>query len=161
MRNLYVDENTVHLGLKPEHIMFDEYGRAYISSVGIAKQFHSKALAKLRQGSTYARGDSKWMSPEMLRTYKSHNLELTQFDSKIDSFSLGLICLYAIDKDNFLKQQESFNNDEEKLENYLRDIESRGIINNEEFFSYIRKMLSFDMEKRINLEELYDWMVII
>ena len=76
-------------------------------------------------------------------------------------FSLGLITLSAIDKDGFSKQKGLLNKDEKVLKKYLQELEDKGIITKKEFLPILREMLSFDIDSRISIDKLYDWMVII
>ena len=111
------------------------------------------------------------MAPEMLRVFnevstneKFSQTKLDDFDekifhSKLVVFSLGLITLESIDKQNFLKHNGILNRDEGTLNNYLLDVENRKIIDDKNFLGILKEMLSFDVEKRISVEQLYDWMV--
>ena len=46
------------------------------------------------------------------------------------------------------------------LEKYLEDVEARDIIKDKDFYSNLKRMLTYDIEARISVQELYNWMVI-
>ena len=160
MNALFSDEKIVHRDLKPENILLDEYGKAFVSDVGIAKQFTSTLLLKNKQKMSTIGGDENWMAPEMFKAINGLGQNIPIFHSKLDVFSLGLITLKAIDRDNYDNQAGTLNIDKNALENYLNDFEKRKIIKDEEFLPVLRKMLSFDIDSRISIEHLYQWMVI-
>ena len=105
-------------------------------------------------------GTEKWMAPEMLQLFLTRE-EKPAFLSKLDVFGLGLITLYAIDREGFTKQKGLLNKDEKVLEKYLQKLEAKGIIKDKEFFPILKSMLSFNIDSRISIEKLYYWMVIL
>lgn len=158
MYSLFSQENIVHRDLKPQNIMIDEKGQAFISDVGIAKQFEGTMRAKRKETITTAGGDKNWMSPEMLKAFHSDQ-DIHAYLSKIDVFSLGLITLNAIDIDGYEKHKGKLNIDRSLLENYLQDLEKKGLITDKEFLPILKRMLAFDIESRISIDNLYKWMV--
>lgn len=159
MYSLFFNEKIVHRDLKPQNILLNEYGRAFISDVGVAKQFETTFLAKRKQTITTIGGDTNWMAPEMLKAYLNQNMNIQSYSTKLDVFSLGLITLNAIDRDVYSKHIGKLNADPNLLEQYLKDVEKRGLITDKEFIPILRKMLSFDIDSRISVENLYHWMV--
>ena len=158
MYTLFKEEKIIHRDLKPQNILLNEYDRAFISDVGIAKQFEETLLANRRGNLTSWGGDKNWMAPEMLQFYATER-NMQSYLSKLDVFSLGLITLYAIDRDGYTKQNGKLNIDPKVLENYLQDVENKGIVTDKEFFPVLRSMLSFDIDSRISIDKLYHWMV--
>ena len=61
------------------------------------------------------------MAPEILNSLKSSDFVEGEFfiGSKLDIFSLGLITLYAVDRDQFLIRKKKLNVDEACLKSYL------------------------------------------
>jgi serine/threonine protein kinase len=151
----------VHRDLKPQNILINEFGEAFVADVGVAKQFESTFMAKKKQQITTIGGDENWMAPEMLRAFKGapQKVSVSAYHSKLDVFSLGLITLKAIDRDVFRIKAAKLNDNEKALEDYLNDVEKRGIITDPEFLSVLRKMLSFDIDSRISVQDLSHWMV--
>ena len=149
----------MHRDLKPQNILIDEYDEAFVSDVGIAKQFESTFMAKKKQSITTIGGDENWMAPEMLSAFKGGK-NVPAYHSKLDVFSLGLITLKAIDRDAF-NHAGKLNVDKKILEDYLDDVEKRVVIPDQEFLRVLRKMLSFDIDSRISVENLYHWMVFL
>jgi serine/threonine protein kinase len=157
--SLFKQETIVHRDLKPQNILIDEYGRAFIADVGVAKQFEETYHAKRKSTITSFGGTEKWMAPEMLLASLKSNNKIPAFLSKLDVFSLGLITLRAIDKDGFVKQNGDLNIKESVLQEYLKEIENLGLITDREFLPVLRSMLSFNIDSRISIEKLYHWMV--
>ena len=155
---LFKEEKIIHRDLKPQNILLNEYDRAFIADVGISKQFEETSLAKRKGNLTSWGGDKNWMAPEMLQFYATER-NMQSYLSKLDVFSLGLITLYAIDRDGYTKQNGKLNIDPKVLENYLQDVENKGIVTDKEFFPVLRSMLSFDIDSRISIDKLYHWMV--
>ena len=160
MYSLFKEEKIVHRDLKPQNILINEFGRAFIADVGVAKQFEETFLAKRKATITTPEGSRSWMAPEMLQASLSSKIKIPAYLSKLDVFSLGLITLNAIDKDGYIKQKGKLNIDESVLEKYLQEIENKGLITDKEFMPILRSMLSFDIDSRISIEKLYHWMVI-
>ena len=146
--------------MKPQNILINKDGRAFVTDVGAAKEFKDTLVAKKRANMTSHGGTVKWMAPEMLQLYLT-NKEIPAFLSNLDVFSLGLITLNAIDKDGFTKQKGLLNKDEKVLEKYLQELEAKGVIKDKEFFPILKSMLSFNIDSRISIEKLYYWMVIL
>ncbi len=161
MYSLFKHETVIHRDLKPENILIDENGRAFIADLGASKQCEATLLAELKKKPTTLAGTSNWMAPEMLKVFNSHPDSTPPARlSKLDVFSLGLITLKAIDRDGYDKQKDNLNRDENDLKKYLGQIEKQKLISDEEFLDILRRMLSFDIDSRISIEELYKWMVI-
>ena len=89
---------------------------------------------------------------------KKVDVELLSY--KLDVFSLGLITLYALDKDNFLsKKKHQLNIDEILLKSYLSQVKNSKIIQEVDFFCLLEEMLAFKPESRLSLEKLHHWIV--
>ena len=73
--------------------------------------------------------------------------------------SLGLKTLYTIDRDAFVSQKGKLNIDKTVLENYSINLDDRGLLNDEEILIILRRMLSLEIESRISIDKLYEWMV--
>jgi serine/threonine protein kinase len=138
----------------------NEYGRCFISDVGLAKDFCIPLLGKGKATTPSPEENRNWMAPEMLASLSSDN-KIPKNLCKLDVFSLGLITLYAIDRDGYMKQNEKLNIDKNLLEGFLQRVEEKGLIPDDEFLSVLRSMVCFDIESRISIENLYNWMVIL
>jgi serine/threonine protein kinase len=156
---LFKEEKIIHRDLKPQNILINEYGRAFIADIGVAKRFEATYLGKHKAMITSPGGSESWMAPEMLLASLSSTTKIPAYLSKLDVFSLGLITLNAIDRDSFMKYKGKLNTDKRNLEQYLQEVEKKGLINDKEFLSVLRRMLSFDIDSRIPIEKLYHWMV--
>ena len=94
-------------------------------------------------------GTDIWMAPEMLDAKKQYDkdpkkeadVELLSY--KLEVFSLGLISLYGLDKDNFLSKKNQLNIDETLLKSYLVEIKNSKIVPEEDFICLLEKMLAF------------------
>ena len=159
MYSLFKEEKIVHRDLKPQNILINEFGRAFIADVGVAKQFQETSLAKRKATITTPAGSTSWMAPEMLQASLSSKIKIPAYLSKLDVFSLGLITLNAIDRDGYTKQKGKLNIYESVLKKYLQEVEKKGVIKDKEFLPILKKMLSFDFDSRIHIEKLYHWMV--
>ena len=125
MYTLFKEEKIVHRDLKPQNILINEYGRAFIADVGVAKKFEATYLAKHRAMITSPGGSESWMAPEMLLASLSSATKIPAYLSKLDVFSLGLITLNAVDRDGFMKYKGKLNIDENVLEQYLQEVEKK------------------------------------
>ena len=159
MYTLFKEENIVHRNLKPQNILINENGRAFITDLGVARRFEATYLAKHKNVNTSPEGSESWMAPEMLLASLSSTSKIPANFSKLDVFSLGLITLNAIDRDGFMKYKGKLNIDNNVLEQYLQEVENKGVIKDKEFLPILKKMLSFDIDSRIHIEKLYHWMV--
>jgi hypothetical protein len=101
------------------------------------------------------------MSPEQLRSLANPSEDSNEsiYPSKTDSFSLGLITLYSLDPNNY-SSYKHLNAKEENLKKYLEDVWQQNLIPDGEFYEILKKMLSFDIESRLSILEVYLWMVI-
>jgi hypothetical protein len=104
------------------------------------------------------------MAPEMLTAQNSINF------SKLDIFSVGLISLFCLDNQGFLKQS-NLNKDNLKLLDFLRTLRYNyprkkskvGLSPDEiprgkiplDFYYMLRSMLSSDNDTRPSIEEIY------
>ncbi len=75
-------EGVIHRDLKPQNIMLDQKGRAYVMDFGIARSVHLPGMTQ-----TGARQHTKYMSPEQAKGEK--------LDERSDLFSLGVM-LYEL-----------------------------------------------------------------
>ncbi len=144
--------------MKPQNILLDEQDRAYITDFGIAKKMDSTSKAVGKNPMDFPGGSEFWMAPEMYSSFIREENSFSTCAIKLDVFSLGLITLFAIDKDKFLKQKKKLNNDPVTLQGFLDSIKSRNDIDGE-FFLILNRMLSFHDVNRISIEELYRWTV--
>ena len=127
-----------------------EIGHLYLGDLGASKRILlNKQLEELS-----IVGTKSYMCPEMKKNFKNDVQKILGNPRKIDVFSLGLIFLEMIDRNGF-KSRNPLNDDNgENLESYLRNIEER-FPNEKHFFELIKAMLSFDPDKRLNLEDVY------
>jgi tetratricopeptide (TPR) repeat protein len=72
---------VVHRDLKPQNILVDKSGTAYISDFGLAKSYEASAMGLTRQGDFI--GTPKYMAPELV--------EGSRADHRSDLYALGLI----------------------------------------------------------------------
>ncbi len=71
-----------------------------------------------------------------------------------DVFSLGLITIYCIDTEEYLKQQKTINNDENAMEQYLNGLRLR--MNKPALYYLIRCMLSFSPKTRPTVKQIFE-----
>ena len=159
MYTLFKEERLVHRDLKPQNILINEYGRAFIADVGVAKKFEATYIAQKKATINSFGGTKSWMAPEMLLAFFSSPCKIPAYLSKLDIFSLGLITLNAIDRDGFIKYKGKLNIDKSVLEQYLQEVEKKEVIKDKEFLPILRRMLSFEIDSRISIEKLYHWIV--
>jgi serine/threonine protein kinase len=139
--------------------MIDEYGRAFISDIGIAKQMEYNLQGRSSDIIPNAWGEKNWMAPEIFSYFSSPVPDIPSHQTKFDVFSLGLIFLYSIDRDGFMKRKGTLNYDKKILKEYIMEIEKKGLIYDREFLTVLKKILDFDINSRISIQELYYWMV--
>ena len=110
-------------------------------------------------------GTDIWMAPEMLEAKKQYykdpkkKVDVELLSYKLDVFSLGLITLYALDRDNFLSKKHQLNIDEILLKSYLSEVKNSKIIQEKDFICLLEEMLAFKPESRLSLEKLHHWIV--
>ncbi len=110
----------------------------------------------------FAQGTTQWMAPEMLQAVNNNqnNDEKSKTNfSKLDVFSLGLIALYAIDRDSYNEKRNELNTDEKILKDYIKQFEKRNAIYDKEFLILLKRMLTYEIDIRPNVDELYEWVV--
>lgn len=159
-------QGAVHQDLKPENILVKkgiDRHVAFLSDVGVAKQFANQSSLKKLQSLTTQAGTNEWMAPEMKNPYLIQ-LGKEKVDNKIDYrkldvFSLGLITLYCLDSpENFDKYNNFLNEKSNKLhEEYLPQLRLNMPI---EFSFLLKSMLSFDWNSRPSIEELYNFTIV-
>ena len=74
-------EGVVHRDLKPQNVLVDKAGTAYVSDFGLAKSLEAEAAGMTRTGQLL--GTPRYMSPEQV--------EAKPADHRSDLYSLGLI----------------------------------------------------------------------
>ena len=97
---------------------------AFIGDVGAFKSSNSIESAKQFKEISIIVSTEHWMSPEMRDEKNKIKLELL----KSDIFSLGLIGLFRLDPNEFLKKQQKkgdFNESELLLVEYLEEFRKR------------------------------------
>ena len=151
--SIYSEEKVAHQDLKPDNILLDFNGVAYIGDFGNAKKLDTTI-----QTLTSAQGTLKWMSPEMRISFEEKKTRKIDF-SKIDVFSLGLIFLFILDRPIFETNSELYNKDEKILKDYLDDFGNRFSSIDKDFLRILREILAFDPSKRMTIRELFTWMV--
>ena len=120
----------------------------------------------MKQNLTSIVGTDLWMAPEMLEAKRKYEKDPTKkvdvelLSYKLDVFSLGLITLFALDKDNFISKNNRLNSDETLLKSYLVDFKNSKIVPEEEFICILEEMLAFKPESRLSLEKLHYWIVL-
>ena len=144
--SLISKENIIHQDFRPEKILIDENNRAFVSGSGsiYRRDFKEQSII--------------WMAPEILSSYKN-NKENLHVTSESLVFSLGLIILFAINREGFEGKEGKLNSDEIILEEFLTDLESRDLVPDKEFMIILKKMLKYDGLSRISMENLNYWMV--
>ena len=156
--------------------MINLKGQAFIGDLDGAKIYNSINSANKLSSISTSVGTSKWMSPEMRKSWINELMVTTEL-SKSDIFSLGLITLYCIDTNNFRKDlspileefhtkmkletlEEHLKKLEGGLKKYLDYFKSRISQSPEfsNFFSiYGERMLSFDHQNRPSIQELFEY----
>jgi serine/threonine protein kinase len=157
-------EKTIHRDIKPENILINAEGRAFLSDVGVAKQFENTQKFQDNHSLTSIVGTTKWMAPEMILRQK----EKVFVDIlKTDIFSLGLLALQALDFKMF-QSHKVLNEDSKELFTYLRTLRFNhprkkmqipGEIPREKvplgFYYFLRCILSYDIQTRPSVQEVY------
>ena len=149
-------ERKAHQDIKPNNILLDSNGTAYIGDLGVAKNFNN-----IIQSITTAAGELNWMSPEMRATFKTGISKKVNF-SNLDVFSIGMVALFLIDPQTFNSpngNSELFNQDEKILKEYLKVFEVQFSHFGNDIIQVIKAMLEFNISKRISILELVIWMV--
>ena len=149
-------ERKAHQDIKPNNILLDSNGIAYIGDLGVAKKFNITI-----QSITTAAGELNWMSPEMRETFKTAKSQKVNF-SNLDVFSIGLVALFLIDPQTFNSPDGNtglFNQDEKTLKEYLKVFEVKFSNFGNDLIQVIKAMLEFDISKRISILDLVIWMV--
>ena len=106
------------------------------------------------------------MAPEMLEAKRQYEkdpkkyVDVEHLSYKLDVFSLGLITLFALDKDNFISKNNRLNSDETLLKSYLVEFKNSKIVPEEEFICILEEMLAFKPESRLSIEKLHNWIVL-
>ena len=106
-------------------------------------------------------GSINWVAPEVRKEIESGeegNIDISKF-IKANLFSVGLITLFALDRDTFKRKKDFLNRSESVLVEYLKNVEQRNLIKDEEFLELLKNMLNFDVKKRIDLKDVYEWLV--
>jgi len=168
LRNLFVYRNIIHRDLKPENILIgidqnrkDPEIFAVIADVGVATTLKSNKLTKYFKEVTSGAGTEDWMAPEMREFMNTKDdTIIQQFDqTKIDIFSLGLICLFILDNKyvSFTKIN-SLNTNEAILKQYIENTKKK-VTYQYNFESVLKSMLSFDPRQRPRITDLYENMM--
>ena len=128
--------------LRPEFIFFDNDSKASFVVEGVSFDFSEKEKLV---------NDSTWKSPEMLE-FSPSEAPNSRRQPKSDIFTVGLIALYCLDSDEFLKNKDDLNKNEKFLESYLDEFHLR--FESPRFFKVIRSMLSYSPSKRPDIVQL-------
>jgi serine/threonine protein kinase len=144
---------VIHRDLKPENILINQQGRAFLGDVGVAKVLDPQTTRNKLKTMTSVAGTEFWMAPEALKLFLSSSPPSKKYNlTKMDVFSLGLISLFCLDTEGFLKIQKIANRDRHTLESFLNNVKTKVPI---QFFYPLRCMLSFTQASRPSLTELH------
>lgn len=169
MSGLHERENAVHRDLKPQNILLDSDGRAFIADLGLAKVYNIESMNNTNNSDDIG-GTRNWMAPEVrlkFETRDTHSIDTKINPAKsFDMFSLGLIALFCLDYKKFNEIKKVGTSDQKTyitlnvyqvdLIEYLDQfIENRGKeINNTIFFYMLKSMLSHSPYTRPNIMQL-------
>jgi serine/threonine protein kinase len=139
----------VRWDLRPDSILLDREGRAVISISDEKTYKDFNSTKTLPDGLDY-KEKSKWISPELTKAQKK--LEKIGLE-KSNIFSLGLLALFCLDSNEFIKQK-NLNTDEIALESYINKFRLK--IQNKRFYYLLRCMLSFSPSTRPSVKEIIE-----
>jgi serine/threonine protein kinase len=152
------NEKAYQIDLKPNNILLDEQGRAFLGDLGVLKQFE--------KGDKFSAHPSAWTQQEISSRYLcTEDISLDYLKTHI--FNLGLVSLKCLDYTVF-ETQKNLNKNPIQLFNYLRTFrfnyprkkaQIQGYIPREKvplgFYYMLRCMLSFDVHTRPSIEEVH------
>ena len=138
----------------------NEKGSAHIGDVGTSKNVDLANIVNAFKTANTFVGSKGWMAPEMLEFEKSlENSEITVKidETKLDTFSLGLVCIFLLATEEFKKEhfaKANLNRNEQETQDFLKNIIKPKIPLG--FYSILRSMLEFNPRSRYNILELYE-----
>ncbi|GMT37191.1 hypothetical protein PFISCL1PPCAC_28488, partial [Pristionchus fissidentatus] len=144
----YIHEQlAIHRDLKPANILFDDKDQVRVCDLGIVSEFYYGDGLELT-GTRTATGTPLYCSPEQARGER--------YNSKVDVFSLGLICidLYVyMTKDD---QKAVFNNYREEDDKKNPGIEILSLIDDTRIRDLITNMTKFEYSERPSCRKVLD-----
>jgi serine/threonine protein kinase len=168
---LFHSAETSLRDLKPQNILLNTRGEAFIADLGVAKTYNSFDSANKISDITDI-GSPIWMSPEMREAWsKKLNAELP----KSDIFSIGLIACFCIDTAEFndklspILSQFKIEMTKEEVGDHLKNLEKQVLAYLEDFrlrnlnstsllnfLDMLKPMLSFSPCARPTIQQLYE-----
>src|SRR5690606_5219292 len=128
-------QGVVHRDIKPDNIMFDEFGQSYLTDFGIAKAVSGQRLT----GTGMSIGTPHYMSPEQARAQTT--------DGRSDLYSLGIVAFQCLTGQVPYDGEDSFSIGYKHITAAI-PTPSLASIDERRLFEVIRRMLAKDPDDR-------------
>src|SRR5688500_12416422 len=132
-------QGVVHRDIKPDNIMFDEFGQSMLTDFGIAKAASGQRLT----GTGMSIGTPHYMSPEQARAQTT--------DGRSDLYSLGVVAYQALTGTVPYDGEDSFSIGYKHITETL-PVPPLASSDERRLFEVIRRMLARSEERRVGNE---------
>lgn len=149
-------QNIAHCDIKPDNILISADHKAFICDLSVYKLLDDPKNKDLVKTLTSAVGTKIWAAPEMRKALEPANIfmvEVQKLNRRVlDTFSLGLITFFCLEREAYEIHKELLNSKEEILIDLTKKIKAKV----PEFFFYILlSMVSFNPQRRPSPSQLY------